>query len=72
MRVVTNLDASSDWQQAGIDRYALMLSTFINSGKSALLSPEFRTIAGSVPPRPVSAFHHLARRWLSHPFRYLN
>ena len=44
MRVVTTLDASSDWQQAGIDRHALMLSTFINSGKNALLSPEFRTM----------------------------
>jgi hypothetical protein len=44
MRVVTTLDASSDWQQAGIDRHALMLSTFINSGKNALLAPEFRTM----------------------------
>ena len=44
MRVVTTLDASSDWQQAGIDRHTLMLSTFINSGKNALFSPEFRTM----------------------------
>jgi hypothetical protein len=44
MRVVATLDASGDWQQAGIDRHALMLSTFINSGKNALLAPEFRTL----------------------------
>ena len=44
MRVVTTLDASSDRQQAGIDRHALMLSTFISSGKNALLAPEFRTM----------------------------
>jgi hypothetical protein len=44
MRVVATLDASSDWQQAGIDRQALMLSTFITNGKNALLSPEFRTM----------------------------
>jgi hypothetical protein len=44
MRVIVGLDGSSDLRQAGIDRHALMLSTFINSGRSALLSPEFRTL----------------------------
>ncbi|HEY8277491.1 MAG TPA: hypothetical protein VIG52_10965 [Methyloceanibacter sp.] len=44
MRVVAGLDGSSDLGRAGIDRHALMLSTFINSGKNALLSPELRTL----------------------------
>ena len=44
MRVVTTLDASSDWQQAGIDRHALMLSTFINSCNNAFFFSEFRTM----------------------------
>jgi hypothetical protein len=44
MRVVAGLSGSSDLRQAGIDRHALMLSTFINSGRNALLSPELRTL----------------------------
>jgi len=44
MRVIVSSDGSSDLRQAGIDRHALMLSTFMNSGRSALLSPELRTL----------------------------
>ena len=44
MRIVAGLDGSSDLRQAGIDRHALMLSTFIKGGKNALLAPEFRTL----------------------------
>src|SRR5688572_1432383 len=44
MRVIVSSDGSSDLRQAGIDRHALMLSTFMKSGRSALLSPELRTL----------------------------
>jgi hypothetical protein len=44
MRVVASFDASSELRAAGVDRHTLMLSTFINSGKNALLAPEFRSL----------------------------
>jgi hypothetical protein len=44
MRVVASFDASNELRQAGVDRHALMLSTFIKSGKNALLAPEFRSL----------------------------